>query len=221
VDGSFGTTLSLADSSLMLEDAHTAVAVLDPYARFGSSAFGPIQLRAVTADGVTGDWVPLGTLVRLPGFSGAPASKELRCPRNPGKPCQLSGTNLFLITQVATNPDMTNAVDVPEEFTGGALTVPNVPRSAVNGGSTGTLYLRLRDDPDTVQTLNLPITASVAGPAVAGGDSATAIPAAPAAVAKPEPVVPQTPVDPPVSAPKPELKTDSASTPGPAPSPNL
>ena len=221
VDGSFGTTLSLADSSLMLEDAHTAVAVLDPYARFGSSAFGPIQLRAVTADGVTGDWVPLGTLVRLPGFSGAPASKELRCPRNPSKPCQLSGTNLFLITQVATNPDMTNAVDVPEEFTGGALTVPNVTRSAVNGGSTGTLYLRLRDDPDTVQTLNLPITASVAGPAGAGGDSATAIPTAPAAVPKPEPVVPQTPVDQPASAPKPDQKTDSASTPGPAPSSNL
>ncbi len=190
VDGSFGTTISLADSSLMLEDAHTAVAVLDPYSRFGASAFGPIQLRAVTADGVTGDWVPLGTLVRLPGFSGSPASKELRCPRNPSKPCQLTGTNLFLITQVATNPDMDGAVDVPEEFTGSALTVSNVPRSAANG-NTGTLYLRLRDDPDTVQTLNLPITSPVPGPNPV--DSAASITTTPGPAAKPDQGVPQAP----------------------------
>jgi hypothetical protein len=219
VDGSFGTTLSLADSSLMLEDAHTAVAVLDPYARFGASAFGPIQLRAVSADGVTGDWVPLGTLVRLPGFSGSPASKELRCPRSPSKPCQLSGTNLFLITEVANNPEMDGAVDVPEEFTGNALTVPNLPRSGVNGG-IGTLYLRLRDDPDTVQTLNLPINAPAAGIAAAEPDSAAVTTAAPAPPAKPDGVTQTAAPGPQTPAPKPVLKTDAASTPGSAPSPN-
>ena len=216
VDGSFETTLSLADSSLMLEDAHTAVAVLDPYARFGASAFGPIQLRAVSADGVTGDWVPLGTLVRLPGFSGAPASKELRCPRSAAKPCQLTGTNLFLITQVATSPDMTNAVDVPAEFTGSALTVPNLPRSAANG-NTGTLYFRLRDDPDTVQTLNLPIT--LAAPGGAATDSATtSVTTTPGG--SPDSVAQQPQPD----AAKPALpaaKTDSASTPSATPGPNL
>jgi hypothetical protein len=153
VDGSFQTTLSLTDGSLMLEDAHTAVAVLDPLSRFGASAFGPIQLRAVSADGVSGDWVPLGTLVRLPGFNGSQGSKDLRCPRNPTKPCQLSGSNLFLITAVSANPDMSNAVDVPAEFSGTALTVPNINRS----GTNGTLYFSLRDDPKTVQTLTLPI----------------------------------------------------------------
>lgn len=152
-DGSFSTTLSLADGSLILEDAHTAVAAVDPLDRFGASAFGPIQFRAVTAAGVSGDWVPLGTLVRLPGFTGNPTAKELRCPRSTTKPCLLTGTNLFLITSVGATPDMTNAVDVPPQFTGTALTVPNVPRT----GTTGTLYFKLRDDPDTVQTLNLPI----------------------------------------------------------------
>jgi hypothetical protein len=220
VDGSFGTTLSLADSSLMLEDAHTAVAVLDPYARFGSSAFGPIQLRAVSSDGITGDWVPLGTLVRLPGFSGTPAAKELRCPRNPSKPCQLTGSNLFLITQVATNPDMGNAVEVPEEFTGNALTVPNVPRSAANG-NTGTLYLRLRDDPETVQTLNLPIT--LAAPGTASTDAASVNTTA---GGTPEPAAqqPQTETSKPgspASKTDPLSKTDPASTPGAVPGPNL
>ncbi|MFC5862801.1 hypothetical protein ACFPT7_10905 [Acidicapsa dinghuensis] len=161
-DGSFSTTLSLADGSLLLEDAHTAVASLDPLDRFGASAFGPIQFRAVSAGGVSGDWVPLGTLVRLPGFTGNPTAKELRCPRSLAKPCLLTGTNLFLITSVGTVPDMSNAVDVPPQFTGTALTVPNVSRT----GMTGTLYFKLRDDPDTVQTLNLPVaspTGSLAG----------------------------------------------------------
>jgi len=169
VDGSFGTTLSLADGSLMLEDAKTAVAVVDPMARFGASAFGPIQLRAITADGVTGDWVPLGTLIRLPGIAGGPASKELRCPRSAAKPCTLSGTNLFLITEVSVNSDMSNAVEVPGEFMGASLAVPNQAKP----GPSATLYLKLRDDPATVHTLNLPITAipSATGPA-AGSDSA-------------------------------------------------
>jgi hypothetical protein len=204
-EGSFQTTLSFADGSLMLEDAHTAVAVIDPLARFGPSAFGPIQLRAITADGITGDWVPLGTLVRLPGFSGSPASKELRCPRNQTKPCQLTGTNLFLITAVSPNPDMSNAVEVPEEFTGTALTVPNIVRS----GATGTLYLRLRDDPNTVQTLNLPIitptaTGSLASTAADPGANLTSAP-----TAKPDLA---TPVD--VPSPKPGAKADSTSVPG-------
>jgi hypothetical protein len=219
VDGSFGTTLSLADSSLMLEDAHTAVAVLDPYARFGASAFGPVQLRAISPDGVTGDWVPLGTLVRLPGFSGAPASKELRCPRNPAKPCQLTGNNLFLITQVATTPDMANAVDVPEEFTGNALTVPNVPRSAANG-NTGTLYFRLRDDPETVQTLNLPIAVPAAGTTTAGSDASASFTTIPLPAAKPEPgTTPDTSPDVPPAT-KQVPKADLTSGPGAATSPN-
>jgi hypothetical protein len=180
-DESFSTTLSLADGSLMLEDAHTAVASVDPLDRFGASAFGPIQFRAITAAGVSGDWVPLGTLVRLPGFTGNPTAKELRCPRNLTKPCQLTGANLFLITSVGTTPDMTNAVDVPAEFTGTALTVPNVPRTGMNG----TLYLKLRDDPDTVQTLNLPIAAPTPGSTGVGVEGAMAAAQQPAAKAEP------------------------------------
>ena len=61
-DGSFQTTLSLSDGSVMLEDAHTAVVVIDPMARFGASAFGPLQFRPISSEGVAGDWAPLGTL---------------------------------------------------------------------------------------------------------------------------------------------------------------
>jgi hypothetical protein len=143
VDGSFLTVLSLADGSLMLEDARTALGVVEPLARFGSSAFGPIEARAESADGIPGDWLPLGTLVRLPGF------KELRCPRAVAKPCILTGSNLFLATSIAATPEFENTVDVPADFTGTQLTVPHP--------ANGLLYLKLRDDPATVQTLTLPV----------------------------------------------------------------
>ncbi|HVU45681.1 MAG TPA: hypothetical protein VHD85_06140 [Terracidiphilus sp.] len=143
-DSSFRTLLDLADGSLMLEDAKTAVGTLEPLSRFGSSAFGPVHIRAVAADGTTGDWLPLGTLVRMPGF------KELRCPRAASKPCLLTGNNLFLADSIASTPDFESSTDVPAEFTGTQLTVPH----PVNG----MLYVKLRDDPATVQTLTLPVT---------------------------------------------------------------
>ena len=143
VDGSFHTVLSLADGSLMLEDAKTALGVVEPLSRFGSSAFGPVEARAMSADEVTGDWLPLGTLVRLPGF------KELHCPRAVSKPCTLIGSNLFLATSIAATPEFENPTDVPPDFTGTQLSVPHP--------SSGVLYLKLRDDPATVQTLALPV----------------------------------------------------------------
>jgi hypothetical protein len=144
VDGSFKTMLSVSDGTLMLEDANTALGVVEPLARFGSSAFGPVHARALSAEGVTGDWLPLGTLIRLPGF------KELRCPRSVAKPCTLTGTNLFLAALIGATPEFDNATDVPPDFTGTQLTVPHP--------NNGVLYLRLRDDPMTVQTVALTVT---------------------------------------------------------------
>ena len=115
---------------------------------------------------------------------------------------------------------MDDAVDVPEEFTGSALTVPNVSRSAANG-NTGTLYLRLRDDPDTVQTLNLPITSPVPGPNPVTADSAASITTTPGPAAKPDQAAPQGSSDASPSASKPVPKADSASTPTATPAPNL
>jgi len=173
VDGSFSTALSLAGPGLMLEDAKTAMGTIDPQASLGASAFGPIQVRAVSADGVTGDWIPLGTLVRLPGF------KELRCPHQAARPCTLTGTNLFLAASVAATPDFANSTDVPSDFTGTQLTVPH--------SSTGALYLRLRDDPATVQTLSLPVTplGAPATPSPAAGPPPAQPPAQPAAATPP------------------------------------
>ena len=165
-DNSFHTTLSLNDGSLMLEDAETALGVVEPLAKFGSSAFGPLQARAISAEGVAGEWLPLGTLVRLPGF------KDLHCPHAPSRPCTLSGTNLFLAASIAASPDFDNAVDVPADFTGTQLTVPHP--------ASGVLYLKLRDDPNTVQTLSLAISPMPAGTTVPAALKPVPAPSAPA-----------------------------------------
>jgi hypothetical protein len=143
-DSSFHTMLDLADGSLMLEDEQTAVGSIDPLSRFGSSAFGPIRVRAIASDGSAGDWVPLGTLVRTPGF------KDLRCPRALSKPCLLDGANLFLADAIASTTDFANPTEVPPDFIGTQLIVPHP--------TGGVLYVKLRDDPATVQTLSLPVT---------------------------------------------------------------
>ena len=193
VDGSFSTVLSLADAGLMLEDARTAMGTVEPLARFGASAFGPVEVRVMSADGVTGDWLPLGTLVRLPGF------KELRCPHAVAKPCILTGSNLFLAASVAASADFNNATDVPADFTGTQLSVPHP--------ANGTLYVRLRDDPGTVQTLTLPVTPA--------GQAAAQTPAAAAAPTTAPPQPTPAPVQPVAAPPAQPDNTEPATTPTP------
>ncbi len=187
-DGSFKTTLSLADGTLMLEDARTALGTVEPLARFGPSAFGPVRARAVSADGVTGDWMPLGTLVRLPVF------KELHCPHTTAKACILNGSNLFLVEAVSATPDFTDPIEIPADYTAAQLAVPH----PVNG----LLYLKLRDDPETVQTLNLPAQL------LPGPSAPASLPATPPATppAQPATTAPAASVPPDQPAAKPERK---------------
>jgi hypothetical protein len=163
----------------MLEDAKTALGTVEPMARFGASAFGPLRARVVAANGVAGDWMPLGTLVRLPVF------KELRCPHAASKPCTLTAANLFLVSSIAATEDFANATEVPPDFTGGQVVVPHP--------TNGVLYLKLRDDPQTVQTLSLPVT--LVPPAQPAGQTAAAVQgqAAPAAAAPAAPATPDKP----------------------------
>jgi len=138
-DESFVTNLTVANGGLTLETSQVAVATLDPAKAFGSSAFGPLKFR-VNAKGVVSDWQPLANLVRLPEL------KELDCPSTPELACKLVGANLFLIDSIAGDPEFTHVVTVPDGYLGGALPVPH-PKD-------GPLYIRLRDDPHSVnQTL--------------------------------------------------------------------
>lgn len=142
-DESFDTSLSIADGALVLQDAQTVMAVLDPAKSFGTSAFGALRFRPVSADATKGDWQPLVRLVRIPSL------KEIRCPDTPDKPCTLSGTNLFLIDSVASDAQFSHTTPVPLGFAESTLTVPR-PNGTL-------LYIKLRDDPSTVNTVVLPV----------------------------------------------------------------
>ena len=143
VDDSYNTTLTAADGNLIMQDAQTLLAILDPAKNFGPSAFGPLRYRAIAADGRKGDWQPLANLVRVP------VLKEIRCPDAPDKPCKLSGTNLFLIDSVASDSQFTHTMPVPSGFVESTLTVPR-PNGTL-------LYVRLRDDPGAAVSLILPV----------------------------------------------------------------
>jgi hypothetical protein len=139
-DESAATTLSIANGGITLEDSKVAVATLDPTKALGSSAFGPLLFRTV-ANGVAGDWQPLATLVRLPGL------RDLKCPASPDLACKLSGSSLFLVEAVASDPQFEHAVQVPDGFPGYALPVPHP--------ANGLLYVKLRDDPSVVSRATL------------------------------------------------------------------
>jgi hypothetical protein len=141
-DGAYNTSLSLDDGGLLPQDAHTVMATLDPLKSLGPSAFGPLRFRAVDGD-LKGDWQPLATLVRLP------ALKEVSCPDSPDKQCTLTGTNLFLISSVGSDPDFKHSVPVPEEFADSTLSVSRPDNSL--------LYIKLRDNSSSVNPAALPI----------------------------------------------------------------
>ena len=142
-DESFRVLLSFKDGNLTLQDSKTVFAVLDPMKLLGPSAFGPLKFRPVTTDGTNGDWQPLVNLVRVPTLKG------IRCVPAPEKQCTLNGEKLFLLDSVSTDADFDNPVTVPEGFVDDALAIPLTKAK--------TLYIKLRDDPDTVDTVSLPI----------------------------------------------------------------
>ncbi len=148
VNNSVHTRLSLADNSLVLEDDHTAVGHLDPLKAFGESAFGRFAIRPVAADGTTGDWVGLGTLVRTPHITSIQCAAVEGSAAAPPT-CTLSGDELFLAQSFSAARDFANPTDVPTGFAENSFNVPTPTDGA-------TLYLKLRDDPASMATVTLP-----------------------------------------------------------------
>jgi hypothetical protein len=142
-DESSSVMLGVADGSLILQDSQTVLAVLEPLKSFGASAFGPLRFRAVDSEGGKGDWQPLATLVRVPSL------KDIHCPDSPDKQCLLTGSSLFLIDSVASDPQWAHTVPVPAGYVDSTLRVPR-PNGTL-------LYVKLRDDPSTVNTIILPV----------------------------------------------------------------
>ena len=159
-DESLHTTLSMAHGRLVLEDATTAVATLNPEKDLGASAFGPLKFRPVDENGAAGNWQSLAQLVRLPVLT------QLKCVKGaPDKSCTLTGSSLFLIDSVAANPGFTDSITVPEGYADLSLTVPHPD-------ATRTLYLKLRDDPITINTAQ-PLSAADTSQSTAAASTAS------------------------------------------------
>ena len=143
VGGSVHTSLSLADSDLVLQDEHTAIATLDPLKAFGQSAFGKLQMRPVAEDSTPGDWTALGILVRTPQITA------IHCTTAVAPTCVIDGSGLFLVRSFSAGKDFSKRIEVPTGFAESTFIVPT-PTDGT------TLYLELRDDPDAVAAITFP-----------------------------------------------------------------
>jgi hypothetical protein len=176
------TKVSLSDNSLVLQDDHTAVVHLDPLKAFGQSAFGRLAIRPIAADGTTGDWVGLGTLVRTPKITA------IQCSTPSAPTCTLSGDDLFLAQSFSAAKDFAKPTEVPTGFAEESFNVPTPTDGA-------TLFLKLRDDPTGMAMVTLPTPLQKA--------SRPATPVPPAAAAS----SPQTKLSPTTAAPAPAAPT--------------
>ena len=154
-DSSLRTFLTVAAGTLVLQDPHTLLGTLDPLKTFGTSSFGPLRLRAVAPDGTAGDWIPLAVLVRLPTLT------DIHCTTDTAAACTLSGSSLYLVDAVGTDPALSNLTSVPPGYVGSTIDIPRPASIAANLTSNRpantTMYVRLRDDPTTANSVVLPV----------------------------------------------------------------
>jgi hypothetical protein len=134
-----GNTARLTVSNgLTIVDDRVVVATIKPADLLGPSAFGALRVRIVR-DGAASDWLPVGTLVRLP------ILRQLQCPTDASAPCALSGDGLFLIDAVSATPGFDHPLDVPAGYPAQTLQVPRP--------TDGNLYLRFHDAPDVINKI--------------------------------------------------------------------
>jgi hypothetical protein len=131
-----------ATNGLTIVDNHVMIARMKPAASLGPSAFGPLRARIVR-DGAVSDWLPIGTLVRLPEV------RQLRCPAQPAADCTLVGDNLFLLDSVSSTSTFEHAIQVAPGYPSSTLQVPRPP----DGG----LYIRFHDAIDVTNRLSTDI----------------------------------------------------------------
>jgi hypothetical protein len=156
-NGAVKTTLSLLSNTLVLQDDHTAVATLNPLKAFGESAFGKLAMRPVAQDGTAGDWTGLGVLVRTPTITA------IHCTTSDSPTCTVDGSQLFLVQSFAAEKDFAKPTEVPTGFADSSIAVPTPADGA-------TIYLKLRDDPNTFASVTLP-TPIQKGPASAAANA--------------------------------------------------
>ncbi|WP_036500551.1 hypothetical protein [Novosphingobium nitrogenifigens] len=141
--GSDATVRLTVGNGLTLVDPTVLVASLNPAQVLGASAYGPLRARLMRGD-VAGDWLGVGTLVRLPTIRG------LDCPADPAARCLLRGEALYLMASVAATREFDNAANVPDGYPGTTLSVPRVATGAP-------LFVRLHDAPEIVNRIAAPV----------------------------------------------------------------
>ncbi len=142
-DESFHVLLSEADGNLILQDSQTALAIFDPAKSFGASTFGPLRFRPVDAEGTKGDL----DASRKSGARAVTQGNSL--PGQAGPAVQTERLEFIFDRFGRVRSGIRHTVPVPAGFADSTLSVPR-PNGTL-------LYLKLRDDPATVNMMVLPV----------------------------------------------------------------
>jgi hypothetical protein len=203
-DQTLHTTLGVSDGGLVLQDNSTILGSFDPLKSFGPSAFGKLQLRVIDASGAPGDWIPLGTLVRVPVIASvkcarathaaaaaaaaaatraadatdAPATTAASGPPPPVNDTATPAANdpNVQCTLNGTSLFLIDSISSDPQFTH-SVSVPDGytnPTLAVPRPSSGELYLHLRDDPTIANTITVSPNAATLSRINASGVTAAA-----------------------------------------------
>ncbi len=211
-DETLRAELTLATGTLVLQNPHTILGTLDPLKTFGTSAFGPLRLRAVSPEGIPGDWIPLTTLVRLPSLD------SITCPADPSTLCTLSGAKLYLLEAISTDPGFTTPITIPDGFVASTIAIPHptdLPAARTKSRTT-TLYLRLRDDPVSTSSATIQVLPIPASPPPAASAPAATAPTTPTPL-QPDASTKSTPTPAPTAAYTPAPAASAAPTTPPPP----
>ena len=204
-DQTLRTTLEVSNGSLVLQDSSTMLGSFDPLKSFGPSAFGKLQIRALDASGAPGDWIPLGTLVRVPVIASVKCARATRAAAAAAATAEraANASDAPATTEASGSPPPVNDTTTPAandpsaqctlngsslflidsissdpQFTH-SVSVPDGytnPTLAVPRPSSGELYLHLRDDPAIANTITVPANATTLSRVGAGAVTATAAP---------------------------------------------
>lgn len=137
-DGNGATAQLTTAAGVTLADRDVMVLRLQPEKVLGTSAYGRLRVRIIR-EKVAGDWLTLGTLVRLPTLL------QLHCTER-NQTCELTGEQLFLLQSVSATAGFEQPVTIPPGFPGNTIQVPHP--------AAGVLFVRLHDDPDVVSRVS-------------------------------------------------------------------
>jgi hypothetical protein len=140
--------------ALLMQDTSTLLGSFDPLKSFGPSGFGKLQLRAIDATGAPGDWLPLGTLVRVPMVAAVHCQHEAK--PSPAAPVTAGAAAATSASQAPANPEAAEGQPAPAVNGATPPAAADVAAQCTLNGSSLFLIDSVSTDPQFTHSITVP-----------------------------------------------------------------